>query len=84
MSEEKIGLYIVDLIHEITQIGYAAHFHSDFEGMVRVEFTASEPWVEEIYEHAHLGYPGCERLVLEKAIISYLKQFRDKVNNADS
>ena len=79
MSGNKVGLYIVDLVHEITQLGYAVSFHSDFEGMVRVEFTASEPWIEETYEHSHLGFPGADRSVLEKGIIAYLKQFRDRV-----
>lgn len=82
MSEEKIekvGLYIVDLIHEITQLHYSVQFYPDFEGMVRVHFNETKPWQETLDDHSHLGFPGCERLVLEKQIVECLKEFRDRM-----
>ena len=74
--KEKVALKIVDLIHDITQMGYEVHFCSDFENMVRLEFT--EEYNDEFYMHAHLGCPGTERIVLEKAIIEELSYFKEK------
>lgn len=76
---EKVGLKIVELLHEITQLNYSVQFYPDFEGMIRITFQRTKPWQKEIEEHSHLGYPECERLVLEKRIISALKDFRDSV-----
>jgi hypothetical protein len=79
----KPGLKIVDLIHDITQLGYEVKFCQDFSGMIRLEFT--EELDDSFYEHGHLGYPGCERLRLEKDIIEsldrFLEQHRKKYDN---
>lgn len=72
---EKVGLKIVDLIHDITQLGYHVQFCSDFNGMVRIEFR--EEWDENFYHHDHLGFPDCERIRLEKAIIECLSNFKE-------
>jgi hypothetical protein len=68
---EKVGLKIVDLIHAITQKDYGVSFKDDFEGMVRIEYTDDTGF----YHHEHLGFPGCERIQLEKAIIKSLSNF---------
>lgn len=73
MSEEKVGLKIVELIHSITQEGYNVKFASDFEGMVRIDLT--QEWNNEFYEHEHVGVPGQERKHLEKGIINALARF---------
>lgn len=79
---EKVGLKIVELIHEITQLKYSVHFYPDFEGMVRIHYSATKPWqeaVDDLSTHDHVGFPDCERIVLEKQIIASLAEFRDKV-----
>lgn len=76
LNMEKVGLKIVDLLHDITQLGYEVKFASDFEGMIRAEFY--EEHYEDFYEHQHLGFPGCERIRLEKDIIECLSNFLEK------
>lgn len=73
---EKVGLKIVELLHTLTQAGYRVAFNSDFEGMIRVDYTYE--YDDEFYEHDHIGFPGCERLHLEKEIIKSLAAFNDK------
>lgn len=70
---EKIGLKIVDLIHDISQLEYEVKFCGDFSGMIRLEL--SNEFDESFYQHRHLGFPGCERERLEKDIINALAQF---------
>lgn len=72
--KEKVGLKIVDLIHDITQAGYGVSFASDFDGMVRIDFT--KEYDKEFYEHDHVGVPGQERIYLEKGIIASLDRFK--------
>jgi len=70
---EKVGLKIVDLLHNISQLDYHVQFCGDFNGMIRIEFR--EEWSEEFYEHQHLGFPDCPRDRLEKEIIEALSNF---------
>jgi hypothetical protein len=74
---EKVGLKIVELLHDITQLDYYVQFCDDFEGMIRAEFR--EAWNDKFYEHAHLGFPGCERIRLEKDIIECLSNFLERI-----
>jgi len=73
---EKIGLKIVELIHDITQKDYCVSFNGDFEGMVRIDYTYE--WDDTFYEHEHVGFPDCERIHLEKNIIRSLSEFLEK------
>lgn len=73
MSKEKVGLYITTMLHEITQLGYGVEFASDFEGMVRIDYT--KEYDKDFYDHDHIGTPGQDRLALEKGIIESLRQF---------
>lgn len=73
---EKHGLKIVNLIHDITQLGYEVKFCSDFTDMTRLEFT--EEFNVDFYEHRHLGYPNGGTDKLEKAIISTLAGFLEE------
>lgn len=73
MSTEKVGLKIVELLHSITQEGYEVKFASDFEGMIRIDFT--EEYAPDFYHHDHVGCPGQERKLLEKGIINTLARF---------
>jgi hypothetical protein len=61
---EKVGLKIVELIHDITQSGYNVQFCSDFENMVRIEYT--EEYSDKFYYHEHRGNPDGTRNQLEK------------------
>ncbi len=72
----KIGLQIVTLLHDITQLGYKVHFVGDFEGMMRLDFTSET--MRTFYHHEHLGVPDGEKLILEKAIIKCLSNFYEK------
>lgn len=74
---EKVGLKIVDLLHDISQLDYQVQFCGDFEGMIRTEFRYE--WDDHFYEHQHLGFPGCERIRLEKDIIECLSKFLEKI-----
>ena len=78
---KKVGLKIVDLLHDISQLGYEVRFCGDFRGMIRIEYT--EEFDADFYEHAHLGFPDCERAKLEKDIISsltgFLEQHKERV-----
>lgn len=73
---EKVGLKIVNLIHDITQLGYYVQFCSDFEGMIRLEYRKEHD--DNFYAHSHLGIPGCERIRLEKDIIEDLSEFYEE------
>ena len=70
---EKVGLKIVDLIHDISRLWYEVKLCQDFEGMLRIEYFNELD--ENFYEHAHLGFPGCPRERLEKDIIESLSNF---------
>lgn len=74
---EKSGLKLIELLHDITQLDYSVQFCDDFDGMIRVEFR--ENWNDDFYEHSHLGFPGCQRVRLEKDIIDYLSSFLEKI-----
>lgn len=76
---EKVGLKIVDLLHDITQMDYQVRFCGDFTGMIRLEFL--HEYDENFYEHHHLGCPDAPRIVLEKAIIKELEEFKKEKNN---
>ena len=73
MTQENVNLKITNLIHDITQLGYGVKFCSDFNNMVRIEFT--EEWNDEFYEHSHIGCPdgGMDRL--QKDIVNTLAGF---------
>lgn len=82
MKVQKIGLKIVDLIHNITQQGYHVEFGKDFDGMLRITYYAAKPWMTKTHDtHEHLGFPACDRLNLEKAIIGSLSDFLSKVTS---
>lgn len=72
----KIGLHIVNQLHDITQADYRVQFCGDFNGMIRIEFT--KEYDEKFYEHEHLGYPDCPRDIREQNIIESLNSFREK------
>lgn len=72
----KIGIHIVNQLHDITQEDFVVSFHSDFAGMIRIEFT--KEYDEKFYEHEHLGYPDCPRDILEQKIIESLNSFREE------
>jgi hypothetical protein len=73
---EKVGLKIVELIHELNQMHYEVKFCPDFSGMSRVELT--DEFDSDFYQHSHLGCPGTERIVLEKAIIKQLSEWVER------
>lgn len=68
---EKVGLKIVELAHAITQKGYTIALCKDFEGSMTVMYKEKRITVH----HDHCGFPGCERIQLEKAIIKSLNEF---------
>ena len=70
----KIGLYIVNQLHNITQAGFEVRFAPDFEGMMRIDYTKELDI--DFYEHNHVGYPGQTRDELEQGIIKSLNKFR--------
>ncbi len=70
----KVGLFIVTLLHDITQAGYSVKFNKDFNGMMRVDFFKEQ--VAEFYEHLHCGFPGASRDELEKHVIQSLIWFK--------
>lgn len=72
-QKERIGLKIVEMLHQITQAGYGVAFAGDFEGMIRIDYT--KEYDKEFYHHEHLGFPGCDRKTLEKEIIRSLGAF---------
>lgn len=71
----KVGLYIVNQLHAITQAGYEVKFCGDFEGMIRIEYY--KEYEPNFYEHDHLGSPGGQMDRLENAIIGSLERFRE-------
>jgi hypothetical protein len=75
MTQEKVGLRIVELIHDITQLDYEVQFCPDFEGMIRLEFR--NEYDGSFYQHFHLGSPDGTRNQLEKQIIQKLATFLD-------
>jgi hypothetical protein len=76
-NNEKVGLKIVELIHDITQNGYEVKFCSDFQGMVRIDYT--KEWDNTFYHHEHRGYPSGISNQLEKEIIASLSTFLDNI-----
>lgn len=78
------NLRIVELLHDITQLGYYVQFAGDFTNMVRLEFR--KEWEENFYQHFHLGNPEGTRNQLEKQVIQKLATFLDnaKENNVVS
>jgi hypothetical protein len=73
---KKIGLKIVNLIHDITQLDYQVSFCGDFENMVRLEFL--HEYDEKFYEHFHLGFPDGDMVRLERDIIRELSKFLEE------
>jgi hypothetical protein len=69
---KKIGLKIVNLIHDITQLDYQVSFCGDFENMVRLEF------LHEYNEKFHLGFPDGDMVRLERDIIRELSKFLEE------
>ena len=82
MSEEKVGLRIVQLIHDITQLDYQVQFCGDFKSMVRLEFR--KEYDENYYIHHHLGCPDGTMNQLEKQIISKLATFLDEAKENEN
>jgi len=82
MTPEKVGLRIVDLIHDITQMDYQVQFAGDFKGMIRLEFR--KEYDEDYYDHFHLGSPDGTRNQLEKQIIQKLATFLDEAKERDN
>lgn len=72
----KIGLYIVNQLHDITQAGYKVTFNPDWEGMMRIEYN--KEFDESFYEHDHVGAPSQSLEILEKNIIKSLNDFRHR------
>lgn len=70
---EKVGLKIVQLLHDISQLDYQVQFCGDFKNMVRIEYR--KEYEDSFYEHTHLGYPDGSMEHLEKAIIKELHRF---------
>jgi ABC-type protease/lipase transport system fused ATPase/permease subunit len=62
-------------LHALTQMGYVVSFASDFDGMVRIDFT--KEYDKEFYYHEHIGYPGQELEKLEKGITECLSRFHE-------
>lgn len=77
---EKIGLFIVNQLHEITQAGYNVQFEPFFRGMITIQYTAE--FDKDFYEHVHVGMPIDEKDTdlskLEKEIMKALNNFRQK------
>lgn len=74
----KVGLYIVNQLHEITQAGYNVEFSGDFQGMITITYSGEGlDW----RHHEHIGYPDQPREELEKGIINSLNSFREKYLN---
>lgn len=67
---------LTHLLHNITQSGYRVSFNSDFEGMMRVEFT--KEWDDQFYEHVHSGFPGALPGSLTRSIMDTLIWFKTK------
>jgi len=64
---------ITELLHKITQLGYAVSFNEDFEGMLRLDYTEEiEP---NFYEHEHIGHPDATMEQLNEAVIKSLAGF---------
>ncbi len=82
MTQEKVGLRIVQLLHDITQLDFCVQFHGDFESMVRLEFYSE--YDPDFYEHYHLGSPEGTMLQLEKQIIQKLATFLDNAREAEN
>lgn len=72
---EKVGLYIVDTLHALTQKGYRVQFHTNFPGTITVVYTDGS----RNYHRDDLGTPGGSCLQLEKALIKSLSDFLAKV-----
>lgn len=72
----KVGLFIVTMLHDITQAGYKVAFMDDFQGMMRIDFR--KPSDVSFYEHEHCGCPGGTRNQLEKEVQGALLGFKTR------
>lgn len=74
---KKVGLKIVNLIHDITRLGYRVSFTDDFNQILTVGFER-ETCDTGFYHHDHCGHPdgGFDRL--EKDIIQSLARFYEE------
>lgn len=75
------NLRIVQLLHDITQMGYQVQFCGDFQGMIRLEFRKEHD--ENFYSHFHLGSPEGTGNQLEKQIIQKLATFWDNAEEKE-
>jgi hypothetical protein len=71
---EKVGLYIVDTLHALTQKGLKVQFTTNSPGMLTVVYSDGSSR----YHREDLGTPGGSCLQLEKAIIKSLSDFLQK------
>lgn len=70
------NLKIVTLIHDISRLGYEVRFCSDFNNMIRIEYT--EEYNLDFYEHEHLGIPDGGLDKLNKEVVASLNSFLEK------
>jgi len=70
---EIVSVKIINLIHDITQLGFEVKFCPDFRDMVRIEYY--DELDKYFYEHAHLGCPDTEHTLLERQITESLEGF---------
>lgn len=61
---------VVQLIHDLTQLGYKISFTDDFSGMLTVNF--SKEGDRGFNFHSHIGYPDCMIEELEQELIEEL------------
>ena len=66
MNKDLQNKRLVELIHDCTQKGLRLTFSNDFEGMITLGYE--EEYVENTYNHEHLGIPGSDLNYLEKQL----------------
>lgn len=70
------NLKIVNLLHDITQLGYQVYFSSDLNNMVTVGIQ-DEFFDSGVLMHYHCGYPDSPRERLEEDIIRALVKVKE-------
>jgi hypothetical protein len=73
---DKVGLYIVDTLHALTQKGYRVQFIQDLPGMLTIVYTNRD---SDNAHHDHAGVPGGTALQLEKEVIKSLNSVLERV-----